>query len=239
MLPLDRQNLYRAKYKRMRPGWRPSGEELEALARRQIGPAAQVLDLGCGRGGVLELLAAGVRRAVGLDPDWASLVEHRAAAVQRAAGVGAALPFPARQFDVVLGVWVLEHLPDPDRVLGEIARVLRPGGHFIFITPNLRHPLLWAGALSRLWPAAQRRLVAAVYARAEADTFGVYYRANTLPRLRALAAAHRFQPVTLRAIADPTYLAFNAVCFGASVWLERCLPAAWGVHWVGDWVTPE
>ena len=79
MLPLSRQNAYRERYKRLRPGWRTSGEELEALVRGRLAPQARVLDLGCGRGGVMELFWREALLAVGLDPDYASLVEHRAA----------------------------------------------------------------------------------------------------------------------------------------------------------------
>ena len=77
MLPLSKQNAYRERYKALRPGWRTSGEEFEALTRQHIGPGARVLDLGCGRGGVMELFWREVRLSVGLDPDHASLVEHR------------------------------------------------------------------------------------------------------------------------------------------------------------------
>ncbi len=78
MLPLSKQNVYRERYKTLRPGWRTSGEEFEALTRQHIGPGVRVLDLGCGRGGVMELFWREVKLSVGLDPDHASLVEHRA-----------------------------------------------------------------------------------------------------------------------------------------------------------------
>ena len=73
MLPLSRQNAYRERYRAFRPGWRTSGEAFEALTRQYIGPGARVLDLGCGRGGVMELFWREVKLPVGLDPDHASL----------------------------------------------------------------------------------------------------------------------------------------------------------------------
>ena len=257
MLPLSKQNAYRERYRAFRPGWRTSGEEFEALTRRHIGPGARVLDLGCGRGGVMELFWGEVKLPVGLDPDHASLVEHRAriessvlsgAASSSAAqskeagsgmplvcGLGEALPFPAESFDLVIGLWVLEHLAQPERALGEIRRVLAPGGYFIFLTPNALHPLIRANRLSQMLPALQRRLIPRLYARAEADTFRVHYCANTPARLRALAAAHGFRVALLRAIPDPTYLAFNDLFFRMSVLFERILPEGWGVHVVGEW----
>ncbi len=249
MLPLSRQNAYRERYKALRPGWRTSGEEFEALTRQHIGPGARVLDLGCGRGGVMELFWREVKLSVGLDPDHASLVEHRTRAsldpsglqdpkglapYPLVCGLGDDLPFPAESFDLVIGLWVLEHLAQPERVLGEIRRVLAPGGHFIFLTPNALHPLIRANRLSQMLPAIQRRLIPRLYARAEADTFRVHYRANTPARLRALAAAHGFRVASLRTIPDPTYLAFNDLLFRLSVLFERLLPEGWGVHVVGE-----
>lgn len=237
MLPLSKQNRYRARYAELRRGWRPSGDELEALARRQIRPGVRVLDVGCGRGGVLELLWRDAALAVGLDPDWRSLAEQRTG-MALSAGVAEALPFAAGAFDVVVAVWVFEHLPDPAAALRAAWRVLRPGGRLLFLTPNVRHPVVWANRASQLWPAVQRRLVPALYGRAEADTFRVHYRANTPARLTSLAAAAGFTVELLRAIPDPTYLAFNDLLFRASLALEMWLPEGWGVHLLGVLAKP-
>ncbi len=284
MLPLPKQNAYRERYKKLRPGWQPSGEVFEALTRQHIGPAVRVLDVGCGRGGVMELFWREVKLAVGLDPDHASLVEHRVRATPSGAhtkqdnvmlrpalwaeasppqpggdpsrkeraqgdksmplvcGLGEALPFPAGSFDLVIGMWVLEHLREPGHVFEEVRRVLRspdpasgvPGGRFVFLTPNAQHPLILFNRFSWAFPAVQRLLVPRLYGRAEADTFRVHYRANTLARLRALAAAHGFRVASLRAIKDPSYLAFNELFFQLSVLLESVLLEGWGVHVVGD-----
>jgi len=237
MLPLDRQNAYRERYKRRHPGWQPSGAIFEALVRRTLTPESRVLDLGCGRGGVMEMFWREVRLPVGLDPDLASLREHRTA-MPRVCGLGEALPFAAGRFEVVLGLWVLEHVADPARWLREVARVLAPGGHFLFLTPNANHPLLLANRFSWAFPAVQRVLVPRLYGRAEADTFRVRYQANTLPRLRQLAAETGFTIAALRALSDPTYTAFNPPLYHLSVLLERLLPPSLYVHLLGDWVKP-
>jgi SAM-dependent methyltransferase len=237
MLPLDRQNAYRERYKRLNPGWRPSGDHFEALTRQRLRPASRVLDLGCGRGGVMELFWREARLAVGLDPDLASLREHRAG-LPRVCGRGEALPFANQRFDLVIGLWLLEHLADPARVLAEVARVLAPGGHFLFLTPNARHPLLLFNRFSWAFPAVQRVLVPRLYGRSEGDTFRVHYRANTPARLRALAAGAGLRVERLDALSDPTYLAFNPLLFRFAVWLEHRLPPAARVHLLGDLVRP-
>ena len=46
------------------------------------------------------------------------------------------LPFPGDSFASVLSVQSIEHVPDPERVVTEAARVLEPGGCAVFVTPN-------------------------------------------------------------------------------------------------------
>src|SRR4030088_1318819 len=92
LLPLSLQNTYRTRYRAMRPGWRSSGDQLEALVRGYVTAASTVLDLGCGRGGVVELFWRDVKLAAGLDPDSPSLIEHRAPGMPGIRGRGAHLP---------------------------------------------------------------------------------------------------------------------------------------------------
>lgn len=221
----------------MRPGWSSSGEQLEALVRSHLNPDSRVMDLGCGRGGVVELFWRDVKLAAGLDPDVPSLSEHRARGMPVVTGRGEQLPFAGESFDLIVCIWVLEHLQSPEDVLNEVRRVLRPGGHFVFLTPNLRNPLLAFNRLGRLLPQLQRRLVPRLYGRIEADTFPVQYRANTASAIRALAARTGLQVADLRVIPDPTYLAFSPLMFRASVMSERLLPRGWGVHLLGDLTT--
>jgi SAM-dependent methyltransferase len=235
-LPLEVQNSYRARYRAMRPDWSSSGELIEALVRRHLKPDSSVLDLGCGRGGVVELFWRDVKLAAGLDPDVPSLVEHRAHGMPVVTGRGEQLPFAGDSFDVIVCVWVLEHLRSPETVLREVRRVLRPDGHFLFLTPNLRNPLLAFNRLGRALPLLQRRLVPRLYGRVEADTFPVRYRANTEGAIRGLAARSGLDVAELRAIPDPTYLAFNSFMFRASVMSEGLMPRGWGVHLLGDLV---
>src|SRR6266568_3277609 len=133
-------------------------------------------------------------------------------------------------------------IPTPDRlpeiVFSEVRRVLRPGGHFVFLTPNLRNPLLAFNRLGRALPQLQRRLVPRLYGRVEADTFPVQYRANTERTIRSLASRAGLKVSKLRVVPDPTYLAFNGFMFRASVISDGLLPASWGIHLLGDLTKP-
>ena len=233
MLSLDQQEAYRQRYAGKRPGWQPSSHVYQDVVAARLTPAARVLDLGCGRGGVMERLHPRAGFIAGLDPDLRSLQEHRAPALARSSGLAEALPYADSAFELVCCSWVLEHLPDPAPVFADVARVLAPGGHFIFLTPNRCHPLVMFNQALR-W--TQGRLVGQLYDRAEADTFPAFYRANTPVQIEHLARAAGLRRVSLRFIGDPTYLAFNEVLFHLACLLERVTPRRMRVHLVGEYV---
>ncbi|ROU03829.1 bifunctional 2-polyprenyl-6-hydroxyphenol methylase/3-demethylubiquinol 3-O-methyltransferase UbiG [Histidinibacterium lentulum] len=102
----------------------------------------RVLDLGCAGGFMAEALDDRGAIVTGLDPaaeTVAAARQHADAAgrgIDYLVGVGEALPFAAESFDHVVCVDVLEHVANLDRVLSEVARVLKPGGLFLFDTIN-------------------------------------------------------------------------------------------------------
>ncbi len=232
MLSLDQQNQYRDLYQAQRPDWRPATDVFaEAVAERGH-PDSRVLDLGCGRGGLVEQLTPRPL-VIGVDPDMVSLVDHRLPQLPRAAAFSHALPFESGVFDVVYATWLLEHLDFPERTIGEVGRVLQPGGAFVFITPNARHPLSVVNrSLGRLgrW---QQAVVGRAYGRAGGDTFPTRYLANTAAALQRLASTAGLSLARLAAIPDPTYLAFTPALFRAMVHAEAILPADRHIHLVG------
>ena len=98
------------------------------------GAGDRVLDIGCGVGAVLRVLAerfTGIRIA-GIDREPAQIdVARRHLATSDPdlrVGDAALLPWPDASFDHVFTMWFLEHLHDPQPVLREALRVLAPGG---------------------------------------------------------------------------------------------------------------
>jgi SAM-dependent methyltransferase len=118
-------------------------EQIMPLAAAELAGARRVLDVGCGEGQITRLASSldGVEVAVGIDPTPSQI----RVAVERAGATGFAraaadrLPFADGSFDAVVVCLVFEHVDDVDAAVGEIARVLRPGGRFCFF---LNHPLL-------------------------------------------------------------------------------------------------
>ena len=110
-----------------------------------------VLDAGCGGGLVARELAAAGAIVVGVDRSLGSLGVARRAVGDRgrfgpAQGRLERLPFTTGSFDAVVAADVLEHLPDLPAAVAELARVLAPGGSFLFDTVN-RTPWSWFTAV--------------------------------------------------------------------------------------------
>lgn len=118
-----------------------------ALTRWRVsGVGRPALDAGCGEGYGARLLAEELPvgpdgrepRVVGVDyaPD---VISHAAARYPRqsfAVAEVTALPFGAGAFGAIVASQIIEHLWDVDAWVGEIARVLAPGGALVVLTPN-------------------------------------------------------------------------------------------------------
>ncbi|MEL7060733.1 MAG: class I SAM-dependent methyltransferase [Acidobacteriota bacterium] len=126
--------------------YRARRDLLDGLLER-YGPFAYGLDFGCGVGANLATLGTHCRRSVAFDPSFAAAAHAAGAettrvgpAVSLLVADGLALPMSAGAVDLVACLDVLEHVDD-GRALGEIQRVLRPGGLLIVTVPA--HPHLW------------------------------------------------------------------------------------------------
>jgi 2-polyprenyl-6-hydroxyphenyl methylase/3-demethylubiquinone-9 3-methyltransferase len=110
--------------------------------------ANRLLDVGCGGGVLTEEFARIGLRVTGIDTSARSIqaagehAESEGLEIDYLPGSALALNFPDNSFDVVSCCDVLEHIPDWEKVVAEIRRVLKPGGLFVFDTIN-RTPLSW------------------------------------------------------------------------------------------------
>jgi SAM-dependent methyltransferase len=100
----------------------------------------RVLEVGGGPGELAERM----QKELGADVSFID-ISPRMVELARERGVNAevadvqALPFEDGVFDTVVAAWMLYHVPDIDRGLAEIARVLRPGGALVTVTTSVLH----------------------------------------------------------------------------------------------------
>jgi SAM-dependent methyltransferase len=101
----------------------------------------EVLDAGCGVGYGTAFLAGHARRVVGVDRDEAAIAYARRRYahpnVEFRVGDLLELDLPDDSFDAICSFETIEHLPDPERYLAEMARVLRLGGTYLVSTPRV------------------------------------------------------------------------------------------------------
>ncbi len=183
--------------KAIAPDLKHSQERYRELLRGKIEPHCLWLDVGCGHEilpdwledslGSQKELVSRCRWAVGVDcgddrPHVSLQAKYYADAEK--------LPFGAATFSLVTANMVVEHFAHPEAAIREIYRVLRPGGLFIFHTPNARTPLLEIAA--SIPPRIEKCLVSFLDGRSEEDIFPTFYRANTPAAIQSLASSVGF-----------------------------------------------
>lgn len=152
---VDRQIVNNAYYDDLHERWLSAEDDPVALLRQEgdfranwvlevLGASPrEVLDIGCGAGFLVKRLLDAGHRVSGLDASEASLKVAEKLTNGRAQlrlGDAYRLPYPDAKFDVVTAMDFLEHVSEPQKVVAEAARVLKPGGIFFYHTFN-RNPL--------------------------------------------------------------------------------------------------
>ncbi len=138
----QRLNAWR-KRSALNPYWLDRRLLREAVARIAPHASGRLLDVGVAERPYEADFAPFVERYIGLEypvvvnnlnPEvWEHL--DRVQGIVDVWGDGNQLPFADASFDTVLSIEVLEHVPDPTRMMGEMVRVLRPGGALLLTVP--------------------------------------------------------------------------------------------------------
>lgn len=199
--------------------------DITAELRAHGGGGGRVLDIGCGRGDLLEWLADEGFEAHGIEPS------DEAAALARERGLDARTatvadltegPGPLPAYDAVTLLNVLEHVPEPAALLGQVRRLLAPGALVYIRVPNDFNPLQLA---------AQEKLDADPWWIAVPDHVNYF----DLESLAGLCRSVGLDPVDVQAdfpmelfllmgidyVSDP---ARGAACHAYRVEAERALP---------------
>jgi SAM-dependent methyltransferase len=137
---------------------------MEGLAQHAAG---EMLDVGCGERPYAEFFKPKIRRYWGLEyppvadnlnPDVWNRPEMLRTVVD-VWGDAQRLPFASARFDTVLAAEMLEHIPDPDSCVREIARVVRPGGRLLLTVPLIAPLHQWPFDFYRYTPRGIEALV--------------------------------------------------------------------------------
>ena len=202
-------------------GWQHAYRHYQTAVIAHLDPQRAILDLGCGRTFPQAAKYLSQTPAVfGVDPVADPAAVPAGAVVKL--GLAEQIPFADASFDVVACRSVLEHIQHPHAVFDEVARVLRPAGMFIFLTPSrYDYVSLAARLLPNAWhPWIMRRLED----REEDDTFPTYYRANARAAARRLAARACLEVERLDYLNHPpAYFMFSPLLYRVAALYDQLL----------------
>lgn len=195
-------------------------------------PETRLLDIGCGRGAgkedacnwrrSLQSFKGRVAHVTGIDPDPDAagnpdLDDFRLIEQPDVWQV------EDESIDLAVSDFVLEHVEHPDAFLAECHRVLAPGGHACFRTPNRFSYIALAASIipNRFHTALTSRVQ---HGRRDEDVFPTFYRCNTKRSITRMMDKAGFDVTVVRHEAEPAYLHFSNIAYRLGVLAHRLMP---------------
>ncbi len=215
------QERYLDRFYRKRKNWVNGTQQFHDLIRKHLSHEKQVLELGPGpQNKTSAFLCSTFASLDGLDVDEEAKKNPHLRYVHIYGGGD--WPIKDDSYDAVVADFVLEHLANPAKTVAEAFRVLRPGGMFIFRTPNLWHYVSMISFLSPHWfhnLVANRLRNIPPGAHAPYPT---YYRMNRCRTVRSLMRRAGFNEVELVMIEkNPSYGMYSRLSFFLFMGYER------------------
>ena len=153
-----------------------------------------LLDLGAGAGVVKEMNFKGLSsRVCGVDLDERVLTNEMLD--EGKVGDVSNIPYPDSTFDIVFSDNLMEHVDNPLNIYAEVQRVLKPGGCFLFKTPNKYH---YMPLIARFTPHKFHQWFNTLRGRHSVDTFPTKYQSNSRGDIKRIANLAGFSDVQVK-----------------------------------------
>ena len=184
---------------------------IERAILERLRPDAAVLDIGCGRTAPnLSGLIGKAKTLYGVDVIDFTVGDPRLQLFRN--DVRDMKDIPGGSIDLAYSRAVMEHLEQPEDAFREIARVLKPGGKYVFTTPSIYD---YGSIAALLIPNRfHAKIVSATEGRPGEDVFPTVFGANSLRAIRRHAQSTGLKVRDFEYIGQyPSYLVFNRVLF--------------------------
>lgn len=205
----------------------------EREVERHLRPEFTLLDAGCGRTApVLEKYRGKAARLIGVDlVDFDPAVGGLELLKNDLGKIG----LPDGSVDLVMSRSVMEHIEKPLAVYHEINRVLKSGGHFIFLTANLWD---YASLIAQLVPNRFHPwIVSRAEGRKERDVFPIKYRTNTFGAVRKFSRQSGFEMASFTYLGQyPCYFMFNGALFFLATGYEKLISRFEALRFLRGWI---
>lgn len=215
-------------------GWTHPYRTYEKVILDHIGPESVVLDAGCGQNApVLQKLVGFGKYLIGIDV--CELHKAEKSVFYLLKSNLQTISLKDNSVDLVISRSVLEHIRNPEEAYREIYRILKPGGYFIFLTPNFYD---YASLIAKLIPNRfHSRIVKLTEGRDEHDTFPTYYRSNTGRDIKKLAKITGFQVTQINYLGQyPSYFMFNPILFIFGTVYDKMICAFDSLKYLRGWI---
>jgi SAM-dependent methyltransferase len=208
----------------------------EDYVQGRLAESSTLLDAGCGRDApILKKFIGKAQSLIGVDLEDKGNVPPDILYLQ---GDISCINVGGSTIDLVMSRAVLEHIEDPVKVFKEINRILKPGGGFIFLAPNLWD---YSALFSRLIPNKYHQsVVHKMEGRARKDVFPAYYKANTSSAINKLCAKTNFILTNFRYIGQyPAYFMFNPYLFLIATGYEKLISRYHCLRFLRGWILAD
>lgn len=211
---------YTDRFYYLRPGFKGGTEEFHDLCSAYIARGSKILEIGAGPSNPTSRFLATLGELHGVDPDPEVTTND---ALQKSSVMNdAKLPVPDGFFDCCVSDYVVEHVKDGPSHLHEVARVLRPGGVYLFRTVNRFHYVALVASMTPY------RLHAMIANRARAlpkdahDPYPTVYALNTRRAIARSAARAQLRVERVEWLEkEPYYGKFSRIAFFTMMFYER------------------
>lgn len=187
--------------------WKPQSEVYKAEISQYIDAHTVLLDVGCGRTDYMSDIYVRASRVIGQDPDIDALNQNPCIREKLKGDFEVLNSLADESIDIIVSAWTLEHLQEPDKLFGQVSRLLKKGGRFIALTPN-KHSLITT--VSRIVPNRYHpMLVKKFWGRSEENTYPAFYQINSTRDILAYSSKYNLSVKKIDLLKDPSYYIRN------------------------------